>query len=86
MFFKIDVLKIFQDWQKTTCAEVPFLIQLLTSAQVFSNELFQIFSNTSGQLFLNSLSFILSLSFKYISGKFHDVFTQTTTKQLLSKF
>ena len=48
MFFKIDVLKIFQDWQKTICAEVPFLIQLLTSAQVFSNELFQIFSNTSG--------------------------------------
>ena len=43
------------------------------------------FLSTSRQKFLIFLSFILSLFFKYISVRFHEVLTQATTKQLLSK-
>lgn len=51
-----------------------------------SSKLSEICRNISWKLFLNFLSFILYLFFKYISGKIHNAFMQTITKQLLSKY
>lgn len=65
--------------------DVRNFVKIVTLVQLFSRELFKIFKSTSGQLLLKFLSFILFLFFKFISIKFLELFTQTITKQLLSK-
>ena len=93
MFFQIFFLKKFSKFtEKYMCRCLSFnaiagtrsaaLFKKVALAHIFSSELFQFFKSTSGQLPLSVLCFVLCSFFEYISGKFHEVFIQTTTEQL----